>query len=411
MPDQLEKILVRLEGVKRNRRGYQACCPAHDDEHPSLSIWENNQGFIVLHCFVGCSRSDILQALYLTEKDISLQNKKEHSESQSFQISPNKKKPFRRKKMDAFEDRTEECLKYQEQLLSSNVAIKYLASRGIDLSFAPSFGVGFAREKDWGGWKWGRITFPHTTPDGKIVNLYGRSIGESHKITSKTERKHFAPGKHMNQSGPKGIFNARVLKEDTVYITEGVFDCLSLIMSGYPNSCAIFGLHGIRWEWFQARKIVLAFDNDKAGEAARDKLREEAILYGKEVSLLDQSVYRACKDLNEVWMKYGRIDIPEKVEQEVYIDTVITQPAESKLNKRQITGEIQSIKQIKTRYGHEMAFITLHSPQGIQKLTVFPKEFRQYKNLLQDREWIIADIKQNARGISVERISKVDSPK
>jgi DNA primase len=395
--ERIESILERLEGVKRNRRGYQACCPAHDDEHPSLSVWENNQGYIVLKCFVGCSRSEILQALDLTSDVKSLQNGKNRWQSHSFRYLKNP---------DSFEDRTDECLKYQAQLASSDIALKYLASRGIDLCFAQTFGVGFAREEDWGGWKWGRITFPHTTPDGKIVNLYGRSIGEIHKITSKSERKHFAKGKHMNQLGPKGIFNAKVLNQDIVYITEGVFDCLSLIMSGYTNSCAIFGLNSIRWGWLKTNRLVLALDNDKAGEAARERLKEEAILHGKDVSLLDRSVYRGCKDLNEVLMKYGRIEIPENVEKEP--DKVVIHPAEMKLGKGQIMGEIQSINSIKTRHGHEMAFITINSQEGIQKLTFFPREFRRYNHLLQKGEWIIADVKRNSKGAVAERIAKMD---
>jgi hypothetical protein len=37
-------------------------CPAHDDNSPSLHIWEDGQGLGV-HCFAGCSRSDIEDAI------------------------------------------------------------------------------------------------------------------------------------------------------------------------------------------------------------------------------------------------------------------------------------------------------------------------------------------------------------
>jgi DNA primase len=98
-------------------------------------------------------------------------------------------------------------------------------------------------------------------------------------------------------------------------VTEGVIDCLSLILSGYSNSCAVFGLSGIRWDWFQAKQIVLALDNDRAGKTARERLKKEATSQGKEVFFLDLSVYRGCKDLNEAWRRYGPIQVTENTSQ------------------------------------------------------------------------------------------------
>jgi DNA primase len=39
-----------------------ACCPAHDDRNPSLSIREAD-GKILLHCHAGCSQGDVIAAL------------------------------------------------------------------------------------------------------------------------------------------------------------------------------------------------------------------------------------------------------------------------------------------------------------------------------------------------------------
>ena len=40
----------------------RACCPAHDDHTPSLSIDEEN-GKTLVHCFAGCSQEGVLAAL------------------------------------------------------------------------------------------------------------------------------------------------------------------------------------------------------------------------------------------------------------------------------------------------------------------------------------------------------------
>ena len=40
-----------------------ARCPAHDDNNPSLSIGEGDNGRLLLYCHAGCSFEDIRKAL------------------------------------------------------------------------------------------------------------------------------------------------------------------------------------------------------------------------------------------------------------------------------------------------------------------------------------------------------------
>jgi hypothetical protein len=55
--------LARALGGQRNARGWMACCPAHDDRTPSLSIADGAEGRILLTCFAGCSWAAIRDAL------------------------------------------------------------------------------------------------------------------------------------------------------------------------------------------------------------------------------------------------------------------------------------------------------------------------------------------------------------
>ena len=57
-----EEITVGLDGTWKNGKG-QACCPAHDDASPSLSIGEGDAGQLLLHCFSGCYYPDIKHAI------------------------------------------------------------------------------------------------------------------------------------------------------------------------------------------------------------------------------------------------------------------------------------------------------------------------------------------------------------
>ncbi len=60
----IENTLSRLEKVKQRQPGqWTACCPAHADKGPSLSIRETNDGAVLLHCFAGCEVRDVVAAM------------------------------------------------------------------------------------------------------------------------------------------------------------------------------------------------------------------------------------------------------------------------------------------------------------------------------------------------------------
>jgi putative DNA primase/helicase len=52
--DPVEKVLSRLENVKKYGTSFTARCPVHDDQHPSLSIGIGDDGCALLKCHAGC---------------------------------------------------------------------------------------------------------------------------------------------------------------------------------------------------------------------------------------------------------------------------------------------------------------------------------------------------------------------
>src|SRR5690349_9285815 len=56
-----QRIATALGG-KENGHGWIAHCPAHDDQHASLSIDEKN-GKLLVHCHAGCSQENVLKAM------------------------------------------------------------------------------------------------------------------------------------------------------------------------------------------------------------------------------------------------------------------------------------------------------------------------------------------------------------
>jgi putative DNA primase/helicase len=72
----IDDIINKLQGVKKQGDGYIALCPAHDDNKQSLSIKTAEDGAILVHCHAGCSAQSIVSALRITMKDLFPSNGK-----------------------------------------------------------------------------------------------------------------------------------------------------------------------------------------------------------------------------------------------------------------------------------------------------------------------------------------------
>ena len=66
----MELVLSKLPDVKPNGKGWQACCPAHEDRNPSLSISEGEDGRVLLKCHAGCATENVVAALGIKMADL-----------------------------------------------------------------------------------------------------------------------------------------------------------------------------------------------------------------------------------------------------------------------------------------------------------------------------------------------------
>ena len=67
----LEIMLSRLKKVRRSSPdSYMACCPAHDDRNPSLSIKDTGGGKLLINCLAGCETLDVLGAIGMDWEDV-----------------------------------------------------------------------------------------------------------------------------------------------------------------------------------------------------------------------------------------------------------------------------------------------------------------------------------------------------
>lgn len=59
-----EAFLARCTKTRETGRGtWIACCPGHDDNNPSMTVRELDDGRLLVHCFAGCSVEEILRSV------------------------------------------------------------------------------------------------------------------------------------------------------------------------------------------------------------------------------------------------------------------------------------------------------------------------------------------------------------
>ena len=196
---------------------------------------------------------------------------------------------------------------YHKRLFDSPDALRYLESRGFaDTRLFVRFQIGFAdgsilekltdtqktslmkqgiitdRGKEHFA---GCITIPIFDDMDMVVGIYGRSINPKAKIPHLYLR-----GKH------RGVFNRKASKVyDEIIFTESIIDALSLIFLGFKNTQSIYGTNGFTDEHLtilkddRVKTVILAFDNDEAGEKASVKLKEALLSEGFSVKSITPS--------------------------------------------------------------------------------------------------------------------------
>ncbi len=57
------ETIAKALGGRKAGGAWMACCPAHDDREPSLSIIDGNGGKVLVRCHAGCDQRDVIGAL------------------------------------------------------------------------------------------------------------------------------------------------------------------------------------------------------------------------------------------------------------------------------------------------------------------------------------------------------------
>lgn len=188
--------------------------------------------------------------------------------------------------------------------LPDSPAVAYLERRGVALEIAARYGLG------WGtaGSLRNRLVFPLTSPDGTITSASGRTLSDA--ITPK----------YLNLSEKagyvKGWFHAQAITRAgetgaPVYICEGVFDALALLVGGLETATAIMGKRDPRLSLWLAQwvsgvpGVVLCPDEDESGDGRRAYERAALeLMLAVPTIVAPRGYLDGCKDLGDYWQEH-----------------------------------------------------------------------------------------------------------
>ncbi|MGH9461944.1 MAG: CHC2 zinc finger domain-containing protein [Vicinamibacteria bacterium] len=314
-------VAERGIAVKRKGKSLVASCPFHREKTPSFTITPSKGLF---HCF-GCGVSgDVIgfvtrhdkvsfgAALDVLAKRAGLSL----ADVMKERPTPKRKTENSKKPVVAGELLSRVVEHYHKTFCEREDAQQYLRSRGLtDAQLILDYKIGYAdgsllervpkdgqvREellslgvitKQGRELLGGCIVVPIPDPlTGKWTSLYGRGM--------RTERHCYLPGPF------RGVVNYQSAKlSSEIILTESIVDALSFHQAGIANAIPLYGTNGFTSDHLDlltresVKRVVLALDNDEAGQKAAEAIKTKISSAGMAVQVV--SFPDGIKDANEL---------------------------------------------------------------------------------------------------------------
>jgi CHC2 zinc finger len=246
----LAEFLARtdLKGLRKSGSGYFACCPAHEDRTPSLSIAEGEDGRVLLKCHGGCTNADILAALHLEARDLFADESNRGGGS-------------------AFPPHSRATA---QPRLGCTLA-QYAQAKGLPLDFLR--GLGLSDMTYLGA---PAIRVPYLAADGTTTAVRFRTALS--KAAGGDQRFAWKSGDKPSLYGLQRLVEARAV--GWLVLVEGESDTHTLWLHGFP-ALGLPGASTWRSEWAEllegVERIYVVIEPDQGGRAMRDWLATSPI--------------------------------------------------------------------------------------------------------------------------------------
>jgi DNA primase catalytic core len=337
-------LQLKKSGHAGGRTGgeYSGLCPFHDDHNPSFFV---NPSTNLWYCFACDMGGDVIKFVELYDK-VSFNKAIEilggagsptgdliNGTAESVHGGALSRPVLLKKVFDFY------CRTFTEDKRGP----EYLKSRNLtDLQLFKSFRFGFSNgtllktltpdqkkqlkeigilTKNNSEFFHNCVIFPLVDPQGNLINLYGRHISkdlpreiQNKNSSEKVSKTVISRGKHFYLPGElKGLFYPPK-ETDSIIITEGIIDALTLHQAGYHNVLPIFGVNGFTQDHLsfiqqqRINKITLCLDADESGRNAEPKLKEKLEALGVTVSAIHLP---DGLDINEFFQSHSKADFEQ----------------------------------------------------------------------------------------------------
>lgn len=269
-------LTLALRG-KWYRRFGLACCPAHGDRKPSLTIADGRDGKLLLSCKTGCDFTDVLQAL----RDRGLIDR-HHKPQPPSPAEIARREAEDRAEAERAEKRALAC--WTEALpIQGTIAETYLRGRGITcdlpdtLRFHPD------------AWHPSAKRFPAMV--ALIEGLPRVAVHRTYLRPDGSGKAEVEPAKAMLGMTAGGAVRVAEAQGPLV-VAEGIETALSLASGLLSRPATIWaclstsGMAGLRLPGGMPHRLAIASDGDQPGREAAHKLAERASGLGWAVNIL-----------------------------------------------------------------------------------------------------------------------------
>lgn len=202
----VELVISKLRGIRRSGKKWVALCPAHDDQHPSLSLSEGEDGRALLKCHAGCDLKSIVAAIGLTMSDLFVSG---GGNSSAGPTNGSERDPGQESNID-WNAEADRCT----AALSNEQRDDLARELGVSSAALAAVGVGLAESEDLRRWQAGgrgwnenypefAYTFPERDAAGQIVGLSIRAPDGRKGFPSGASRGLVLPSTLGERPGPK----------------------------------------------------------------------------------------------------------------------------------------------------------------------------------------------------------------
>lgn len=302
--------LIKKQGYepkKHGARDYVIACPFHEDKTPSCVITPKENLF---HCF-GCGEAGSVIDWVMKTQGVSFRHAVEILQQDNPSLAAKPVKHGTTPKLagvisaDAGQQKLLHQITayYHQCLLDSPEALEYLAKRGLNHpELIKTFLLGYANrtlgyrlpQKNRAEGKaireqlqtvgilrqsghehfTGSVVFPVVSPGGEIQEIYGRKL-LGNRLRKGTPIHTYLPGEHG------GVWNVACLAaSEEIILCESLIDAMTFWVNGFKNVTSSYGTNGFTDEHLSAfrqhqiKRVLIAYDNDEAGNTATEKLTE-----------------------------------------------------------------------------------------------------------------------------------------